>query len=81
MLQMSPRITDACEDFFCLVVMCHILSGFMKLLGMDELKSTPNSVPDDIWLYSDQEKLALLDELSAQFMDEVINLDASFEGI
>ena len=73
---------DACEDFFCLVFFtCHILSCFIKLLGMDELNRTPNSVPDDIWLYSDQKKLASLDELSSQFIDEVINLDASLEGM
>lgn len=53
----------------------------MKLLGMDELNDTPNGVPQDIWLYTDQEKLSLLDDLSFKLINEVINLDAACQGI
>ena len=46
---------NACEDFFDLVVITHILAAAMEFLGMESLEDEPNQdiLPPDVWMHDD----------------------------
>ena len=73
---------SACEEFFLLVVTCHILCAGMKYLQMNKLDDEPvcDELPEDFWLYSDDEKSKVLDAVAENIITELVDLSLSFDG-
>ena len=41
------RDVNACEDYFILVVTCHVLCAAMKVLNMENLQQFPDGIEDE----------------------------------
>ena len=65
---------DACNDFFILVVTCHVLTAAMSILGMESLSATPSNdvIPDvqNVWMLAHQERKITLDKLCEEIIDK-----------
>ena len=46
---------NACEDFFIVIVVCHVLCAAMKMLDMDTLDSFPDGIESE-WVFETQEE-------------------------
>jgi hypothetical protein len=55
---------NACDDFFVLVVKCHILTAAMKMLEMDDVTSIPSKKyvpdPENCWLLPPENRKKIL---------------------
>ena len=69
--------TNAHEDFFTLVVQCHILVSAMSLFGMNELDDYPceDIVAEDIWTHERDERKRVLDSLCQHIIDEHVTFN------
>ena len=72
---------NACEDFFVLVVISHILCVAMKYLNMDSLNSNSSSelIPDDFWLYSAPEREKILHAVVNANIEDVVDISMTFK--
>ena len=66
---------NACEDFFTLVVQCHILTAAMKLFKMDGLDDVPDEavVLSDIWTHNSDERRVVLDKMCQLVIDNFVS--------
>ena len=59
---------NACDDFFVLVVHCHILSAAMQILGMNSMDDYPSEqvLPsaEQLWMRSDDHRKKVLQQIS-----------------
>ena len=72
---------NACEDFFILVVTCHILCVTMKYLKLDSLNSYPSScdlIPDDYLIRSTAERQCILHAVASAIIDQTVDLSMTF---
>ena len=51
---------NSCDDFFVLVITCHILTAALKIIGMSSLQDTPSDTAikdaEDIWMHEDTKR-------------------------
>lgn len=64
---------NACEDFFVLVVVCHILCAAMKILDMDTLDSFPVGIESE-WVFDTEDERrqklhSIASEIVSKFTD------------
>ena len=65
---MKPhKDVNAHEDFFMLVIECHILAAAMEVLGMASLEDKPCAeiLPSDVWLHQDDERREILHSVAS----------------
>ena len=67
---------NECDDFFRLVVTCHVLVSAMKLLSMKALDDIP-SLPDDIcatdlWMETKEKRKEILQSLCMKIVNDFV---------
>ena len=70
---------NACDDFFKLIVTCHILSAAMTLLKMGSLDDLPKheKITDgiDTWMQTDCERKAILEGICMDIIDRFTTIE------
>lgn len=70
---------NACDDFFKLIVICHILSAATTLLKMSNLEDLPKhpKIADgiDTWMQTDSERKMILEEVCMDIIDQYTTLE------
>ncbi len=65
---------NECDDFFKLVVTCHILVAalqFLKMKALDDIPSlTAIEQPQDFWMETTEKRKAVLQSICRDFVDE-----------
>ena len=73
---------NACEDFFNLTVIGHIIACAMETLGMASVDAMPTSnviqYPDEVWQKDNSERKAILLEVASQIVDQNVDLSCTF---
>ncbi len=68
---------NECDDFFHLLVTCHILAAAMKFLQMTNLDGTPclSSVtkPEDLWMEGAGRRKAVLQSICDDIVDKFVD--------
>lgn len=66
---------NACNDFFCLVVTCHVIAAGMKVLGMEMLDSSPTEeiLPHDTWMLTENQRKPVLKSICHRVVKEFTN--------
>ena len=68
---------NSCDDFFVLVVSCHIIAATLAMLKMKSMNDTPSEdvLPNalNIWMQSSDERKAILNQVSKQVVDSFID--------
>ena len=72
---------DACEEFFLLVVICHILCAGMKQLKMALLQDFPQSsmIPENISELTKEERTEILKNIATNLVNEIVDLSPTFQ--
>ena len=69
---------NACDDFFVLVVSCHIIAAALTMLQMKSLNDTPGedclSNAQSIWMLPANDRRATLDKVCMQVIDSFVDL-------
>ena len=70
---------NAHDDFFSLIVQCHILSASMEVLGMDYLDDNPSEelIPSDVHTFSKSDKADLLSSIVGVILDTCVDINHS----
>ena len=70
---------NAHDDFFSLIVQCHILSASMEVLGMSELDDNPSEelIPSDVHTFSKSDKANLLSSIVSVILDTCVDISHS----
>jgi L1 cell adhesion molecule like protein len=71
---------NACDDFFNLVVECHILAAAMEALIMDNLsdKPTHHLLNEELWLESDDVRKDVLSCVTDEIVRKFVDLEPNF---
>lgn len=73
---------NACEDFFHLTVIGHVIACAMEILGMASVNAMPSSnviqSPDEVWQKDDSERKSILLEVASQIVDQNVDLSCTF---
>lgn len=68
---------NACEDFFVLIISCHIIAATLSLLKMTSLNDTPSADvipnPQNLWMQSADHRKAVLDKICQQVVDSFVD--------
>ena len=66
---------NACDEFFQLVVTCHVIAAGMKVLGMETINSTPSQdiLPQDTWMLSEDERRHILKSICHKVVTNFTN--------
>ena len=72
---------SACEEFFLLVVVGHILCAAMKELQMSSLEDDPQScmIPENVSELSTEERNEILNNIAENLVNELVNLSPTFQ--
>ena len=69
---------NACDDFFVLVVKCHILTAAMEMLEMEDVNSVPSKIyvadPENLWMLTAEERKKLLLTVSMDIFDNYMDI-------
>lgn len=75
---------NACDDFFVLVVTCHIIAAALTFLKMKSLNDVPSEdiLPNahSLWMQSAEERKAVLDRICKQLVDSFVDFTFNEEG-
>lgn len=75
---------NANESFFELVVTGHIITCAMEILGMSSIDDIPSSgviqSPDEVWFKDDNEREAILEEVSSLVVEQYVDLSTIFSS-
>lgn len=75
-LQKPSQDFNSCDDFFELIIISHILTATLKLMGMKSLKDVPstNTMPEAemMWMQTSTERKETLDKVCKQVVDRFI---------
>ncbi len=70
---------NACDDFFQLIVTCHILLSAMTLMKMNSLEDLPkhSKITDgiDTWMQTDAERKAILEGVCLDLVDSFTTVE------
>ncbi len=71
------RDFNACDDFFKLIVTCHILTASLEVLGMDSLTGTPSpavlSDPQNMWMETNTRRKEVFKAICEKIVDRFIH--------
>lgn len=72
---------SACEKFFLLVVVGHILCAAMKELQMSSLEDDPQScmIPENVSELSTEERNEILNNIAENLVNELVDLSPTFQ--
>ena len=69
---------NACEDFFILVVECHILAASMEMMKVKTKEDTPSTslIPDgvDTWVRDDEDRRKILEAVCKEVVSTFVNV-------
>ena len=75
---------NACDDFFELVVRCHLLVAAMEVLGMNDLDGEPSAeaIPnaEDVWTLSTDERKMILQSIVSKIIHCYTNISYNAES-
>ena len=75
---------NSCEEFFELVVVGHIISSAMEILGMCAIDEMPSSgviqCPDEVWMKDDSERKSILNEVASLVVERYVDLSTIFSS-
>ena len=81
-LQNSALVLVVNETFFELVVTGHIITCAMEILGMSSIDEVPVSgviqCPEEAWFKDDNERKAILEEVSSLVVEQYVDLSTIF---
>ena len=67
---------NSCDNFFNLVVTCHVLAAALKLLSMESLAGFPSTTiladPDNVWMKNKEERRDILLQLCGKLVDQFV---------
>ena len=67
---------NSCNDFFNLVVTCHVLVAAMKLFSMKSLADIPSEAlvadPQSVWMKTEEERRQILSNLCGKLVDQFV---------
>ena len=73
---------NACEDFFEVVVVRHVIASAMELLGMSSIDDLPSFTitqsPEDVWMKDNSERKAIVMEVASSIVDQNVDLSTKF---
>ena len=63
---------NACDDFFQLVVICHVLAAAMEVLRMNSITDTPDEalIPADTWMQTKEDRKSILHATCKSIVDQ-----------
>ena len=72
---------NACDDFFVLIVSCHVIAATLKMLKMEEVNDTPSQdvIPnaENVWMQPSDQRKGVLDEICHQLVDWFVDFSFS----
>ena len=75
---------NSCEEFFELVVVGHIITSTMEVLGMSAIDKVPSSgviqSQEDVWMKSDSERKATVKEVESLVVEQCVDLSTIFSS-
>jgi L1 cell adhesion molecule like protein len=73
---------NASDDFFNLLIRCHIIAAAMKYLGMKKVSDTPfhPQLPDELWTECDDKRRDILLGVAMEITAKYVNIDVSFKN-
>ena len=76
MWELIQKNTDACQDFFMLVLSAHILVASMEVLGMQAVTDIPSEtlIPSDVLEKNKEEKTQVLRHVVSIMIDTYVNI-------
>ena len=82
-MQKASHDFNACEDFFVLITISHILTAALSVLGMNSLKDTPSTnvlpQPQNVWMETKAKRKEILMNVCTYIVDTFANF--SFHGV
>ena len=76
--------TNSCKEFFELVVVGHIITSTMEILGMSTIDEVPSSgviqSPEEIWMKGDSERKAIVKEVASLVVEQCVDLSTIFSS-
>ena len=76
------RDMNSCEEFFELVVVGHIITSTMEILGMSAVDEVPSSgviqSPEEVWIKGDSERKAIVKEVASLVVEQCVDLSTIF---
>ena len=71
---------NACEDFFETVVIAHVISCAMNLLGLSDVGDVPTRfiTSDEVWMLDDTERRQILMDTVTQIIEDNVDLSVQF---
>jgi L1 cell adhesion molecule like protein len=72
---------NSCDDFFNLVVRCHIIASTMEYLNMKSISDTPShpKLKEDLWVESKDTRKDILQSIVNEIVRKYVDMEPSFD--
>lgn len=75
---------NACDDFFTMIVSCHVIAVALKVLKMTDIKDKPSndaiSNAEELWMQPMDQRKCIFEKICNQVVDSFVDFSFSQHG-